>query len=72
MRARSVCMLSLLPKTMASGGISPIDCTSELTEFIVVITLLADPNRASISDMCIPDAKLAPSFKGAGKISPSA
>src|SRR5437588_74849 len=39
MRARSACIASDFPKTIDSGGISPIDCTRELTEFVIVIAL---------------------------------
>src|SRR5215475_6756510 len=39
MRARNACMASERPNTIASGGISPIACTRELTEFVVVIAL---------------------------------
>src|SRR5919198_5983664 len=39
MRARSACMASECPNTIDSGGISPMDCTSELTEFVVVISV---------------------------------
>src|SRR6267143_6437539 len=52
MRSRSVCMMSDLPKTMDSGGISPIDCTSELTEFVVVM-VTAGPTRV-LSLACAP------------------
>ena len=32
-------MTSDWPKTTASGGISPKDCASELTEFVIVLDI---------------------------------
>jgi len=42
MRDRSATMASERPKTMESGGISPMACTSELTEFVVIIDVGGD------------------------------
>lgn len=58
MRARSACIASEWPKTMDSGGISPIDCTSELTELVVVIALQRVSHPRIHPQMCTPDAKL--------------
>ena len=52
MRARNASMASECPKTIGSGGISPIDCTRELTEFVVVITLKAGLARLAV--ICAP------------------
>src|SRR5437868_6743416 len=40
-RSRCECMASELPKTIASGGMSPSDCTKELTEFVTVAAISA-------------------------------
>src|SRR5712692_11051964 len=39
-RSRRACMASERPKTTALGGISPRDCTSELTELGVVMDII--------------------------------
>lgn len=47
------------PKTTASGGISPTDCTRELTEFVVVIAVdMAGCGSLSYGEMCIRGTKL--------------
>src|SRR5581483_2563451 len=38
-RERRACITSDWPKTTASGGISPTDCASELTEFVIVLDI---------------------------------
>ena len=42
-RDRSATMASDFPNTMESGGISPMACTSELTEFVVIRDVSAEP-----------------------------
>ena len=54
-------MPSDCPKTTASGGISPTDCTRELTEFVVVIAVdIAGCGSLSCEEMCIPGTKPEP------------
>src|SRR5712692_874012 len=61
MRSRRACMASERPKTMASGGISPKDWTSGLTEVVDVmdISSLSVALAALLLPLvCTPRAKL--------------
>jgi len=49
-------MASECPKMIDSGGISPIDCTKELTEFVVVMCLALVKTRQH-PDKCTLHAK---------------